>query len=172
VSVRAHYEAFFAGRENVELVWNRGPMRELLPDFRVLRFEPGAGDGAWVYATAGGVAGKEFVLGAPEPDAAHVELVTMVAHMHADPDQRLHEGKVLEIGRPWLEGSRADHVLVSLPYPWGPSLERCGEIQILWLLPVTASEAAFAREHGHLALEERLEAAGAQWLRARRRPVA
>jgi hypothetical protein len=49
-------------------------------------------------------------------------------------------------------------LLVSLPYLHGPDLEHCplpnGHTRILWTLPVTATEIAFRREHGHEALEQ------------------
>ena len=99
-------------------------------------------------------------LEAPQEDPRHVELLSIVANMHVDPRYRMRIGKVLDIGRPWLDRSRADHLLVSLPYAHGPKLETCivgkHHIRIVWLVPITAAEAAFAREHGHQHLEERL----------------
>lgn len=43
----------------------------------------------------------------------------------------------------------ADHLMVSLPYPYGPDLEWCetpsGKVQVLWLVPITGAEADLAR---------------------------
>jgi hypothetical protein len=178
--VRAHLDAFFAGREHEEFWWNLGPIRETLPRFRVRRIDPASRQDTWIYATVGAWEAApddplELYLEAPEEDPRHVELLSMVAFLHAEPRYRLHVGKVLEIGRPWMDRSRADHLLVSLPYPHGPALERCEVadrlIRVLWLLPITADEAAFAREHGHERLEERLEAAAVDWIKRRRRSV-
>jgi hypothetical protein len=51
---------------------------------------------------------------------------TMVAYYHATSgDYRLDHGHTVPIGRPWIRGSSCDHLLLSLPYPWGPELETC-----------------------------------------------
>lgn len=54
---------------------------------------------------------------------------------------RLGLGRTVPIGEPWLPGSRCDHYLVSLPYPFGPDLQVChiGDLHVdfLWLLPIT-----------------------------------
>jgi hypothetical protein len=69
----------------------------------------------------------------------------MEAALHADKRYRLRAGSAVNIGRPWMDGSGADHLLVSLPYPYGPALETCelGErhVRFLWLVPITAAEA-------------------------------
>jgi CHC2 zinc finger/Suppressor of fused protein (SUFU) len=91
----------------------------------------------------------------------HVELLAMVANLHADVRYRLRVGNTVNIGRPWAEGSAADHLLVSLPYPYGPALEMCelGErhVRFLWLVPITAAEANLVRSKGLEALESLLE---------------
>jgi hypothetical protein len=49
----------------------------------------------------------------------------------------------------WLALRSPDHLLVSLPYPYGPTLEELAPGQrLLRLLPITREEAAFGREHG------------------------
>jgi hypothetical protein len=52
----------------------------------------------------------------------HLELLAVVAHLRTDARYCLRVGKVSEIGRAWSDGSAADHLLVSLPYPYGPHL--------------------------------------------------
>lgn len=51
-----------------------------------------------------------------------------------------------------MDGATPDHFLVSLPYPYGPQLEHCDaagtHVQVLWLDPITAAEAAYRRERG------------------------
>lgn len=90
----------------------------------------------------------------------------MVVHYHAaDP---VVEGSILEIGRPWADRSRLDHLLACRPYPFGPAFENwhgplfC--VRFLWLVPITRSEANYARAVGVTALEDRLERSGVETL--------
>ena len=99
-----------------------------------------------------------------EDSPVHRQAQTMTAWYHAGPpSQRLDHGHTLPIGEPWLPGSQCDHLLVSLPYPWGPQFEVChwadGHIRLLWLLPITRSERDYKITHGLEALERRLEQA-------------
>ncbi len=116
--------------------------------------------GAWE-ATVNEPHGTEFMLLSPTENPLHVELLAMVANLHADPRYRLCIGDTLKIGRPRLEGSASDHLLVSLPYPYGPEFEHCQvddrHIQILWLVPITAAEAALVDDRGLEVLEQLLE---------------
>ena len=67
----------------------------------------------------------------------------------------------MEIGEPWIEGSACDHILVSLPYPYGPMFEEVPgtHVRYRWLLPITAREAAYACEFGVDELERHFESA-------------
>jgi hypothetical protein len=101
----------------------------------------------------------------------------MVAYYHGGPpEQRLDHGHTVPIGEPWVEGSACDHFLVSLPYPFGPDLERCkwdsGHARLLWLLPITTTERDFKAEHGLEALEQRLEKAAIHYWEPDRPAVA
>jgi Suppressor of fused protein (SUFU) len=165
---RAHISHIWPRHPQEEFVWERGPIRRSLPHFRVLRVAPVDRRDPWVYAslgawkaTTGEGHGTEFFLLSPSESPLHVELLAMVANLHADPRYRLSLGSVIDIGRPWLEESAADHLLVSLPYPYGPSLEWCdlGEqhVRFLWLVPITTAEARLVRDEGLEALERRLE---------------
>ncbi|GGN62246.1 hypothetical protein GCM10010112_20180 [Actinoplanes lobatus] len=170
-SVREHYAGLFTGSPIAVLGPAPGPVRELVPGLRILSWTPS--QGGRIYATVGlwdatqrdGHA-LEFLLHAPEADdEPHVELLTMVAYYHASGgDYRLGHGHTVRIGRGWLPGSACDHLLVSLPYPWGPELEACtvpgGHARVLWLLPITRAEKELALRDGLEALEDRFEAAG------------
>jgi len=108
--------------------------------------------------------GLEFVMTSSEADQRLVELIAMTAYYHGGPPaQRLDVGHTVPIGEPWLPGSHCDHLLVSVPYPFGPDLESCvwggGHARLLWLLPITEAERAYKSEAGQEALEERLEQA-------------
>ena len=180
---RAHLDSFWPDRPREEFRWTRGPIGDRLPAFRVRRAAPVRQDQQWVYATIGvweatpeeGEA-LEFFLLSPVESALHVELLAMVANFHADDRYRLSVGRTMDIGRPWLEGSASDHLLVSLPYPYGPSFECCDledlHIRFLWLVPVTATEASFVVSEGLEALERRFEAAQLDMVDPRRGSVA
>jgi hypothetical protein len=165
--LESHLTTFFAGHAPEVFVGPAGPIHEVLPRFRVLRFAPGPRTIHWVYASlgtwevdAGQPRGLEFFVIAPGENQVHVEFLAMAAHYHLK--QKLGKWHSFPIGRPWLPGSQLDHVLVSLPYPFGADLEICevpgGHIHFLWLLPISATERALKKEHGVDALEDLLEA--------------
>jgi hypothetical protein len=159
--VEAHVRSFFTGHAITVSDYDLGPgRRETVPDLRILTASPGPRADSWVYITAGcwstvetGGHGLEFVLTAPVRDERCADLLAMTACYHVD-----HLEHSLPIGEPWLPGSRCDHLRISLPYLHGPDLEHCpladGHARILWVLPVTAAEMAYRREHGHEALEQ------------------
>lgn len=147
-----------------------GPIHSRVPNFHVFRLAPTPKEGDWLYVTAGlweatqhDGHGLEFVLAAPTASDTHVETLTMVAYYHATGGaHKLDHGHTVPIGRPWIEGSACTYLLVSLPYPWGPSLEICtlpdGHLRILWLLPITKAEKVFRHKYGLEALERRFDA--------------
>lgn len=143
-ALRRHYSNFWAGRKHKEFEWAAGLIGMRLPEFRVRRIVPGKRSGPCVY----------------------------VAYFHADPKHRLTIGSTMNIGRPWMDGAKADHLLVSLPYPYGPALEHCDadgmHVKTLWLVPITAAEAAYRHEHGLEALEQLLETDGVDMMSPRR----
>ena len=99
----------------------------------VRRITPRGPNGIWVYVTVGAWEateddpeghGTEFFILSPLETPEHVETLAMVANFHADPCyEDLAFGGILEIGRPWVEDSSLDHLLISLPYPYGPEFE-------------------------------------------------
>ena len=182
LAIARHLGAFWPVSRRSELQWSVGPIRETLPAMVVTRIEPGSpGTEPWVYVSRGvwEVEGDgeriELVLQAPDDDPIHVETIAMAANFHADPRHRLHPGKILDIGRPWIAGASCDNLLVSLPYVLGPQFEylRVSDmtIRFLWLLPITASEAAYARARGVAALEDVFERSAFDTLDPSRRSV-
>lgn len=177
-AVRRHYSNFWPGRDHEEFEWTAGPIGTRLPAFRVRRIAPGNRSEPWVYASVGawqatdGKDSKEFFILSPTESPSHVETLAMVAHFHADPKHRLTIGSTINIGRPWMDGATPDHLLVSLPYPYGPTLEHCDadgtHVQVLWLVPITAAEAAYRHERGLEALEQLLETDGVDVISPRR----
>lgn len=181
--IRSHLDRFWPGRSQEEFVWTLGDIGKGLPGFRVRRIAPAERPDPWVYATVGAwqaaadnAHGTEFFLLSPREDPLHVELLAMVTNLHADSRYRLKVGSTMNIGRPWMEGSSADHLLVSLPYPYGPALEKCeiGEhhIRFLWLVPITGTEAQLVHDEGLEALEDRLEKSNIDVISPTRLPLA
>ena len=99
----------------------------------------------------------------------------MVANLHADPRYQIRLGTVLDIGRPRVDDSELTHLLVSLPYPYGPTLEYFQadgfQARILWLLPINSSEAAYASLHGVEELEREFDRSGINYLDVHRSSV-
>jgi hypothetical protein len=173
--LKRHLEAFWPGSSVAAFEWTLGPVGISLPGFRVLRVSPTANGQPWVYVSSGAAKVKtahgeryEFFLTAPQESPAHIETLAMVSHFHADPAYGLHLGKVIDIGRPWVNESELDCLLVSLPFPYGPKLERCTlsgkAVRLLWLLPIRRAEADFARRNGADALEQQFDRAAINYL--------
>ncbi|MFJ8113921.1 suppressor of fused domain protein [Streptomyces sp. NPDC096132] len=172
-ALRRHLDTSWPDRDHDEFRWTLGPIEEALPGFVVHRVSPlGPGD-SYIYLSTGafGVSDeslREFFIMSPTESPRHVETLAMVAHYHSFPQHRLNHGSVLDIGRPWMEGSENRHLLVSWPYSLDRRAAVCmadgKEITYLWLIPISAEEARFARDFGTEALEERLEDSGVNLL--------
>jgi len=153
-----------------DLRWPQGPILVSQPDFHVVCVAPDAPGGVWMYITSGAASRHtpdghlEFFIISPVEDVIHVETLAMITNFALDPRYEVRLGTIVDIGRPWLPDSHCDHLLVSLPYPYGPTLEELGPAtRILWLLPITREEALFAREHGVEALEQCFERESLQY---------
>lgn len=168
-----HYRDYFRGHEMFE-VDPPAAATDRVPGLRILEIPGGKRVdvvsyltlGCWEAVQALGV-GCEFVVAAREPDVRHVSTLTAAAIAHcATPNSRLDRGSVVPLEGPWLPGSECDHLLVTLPYPYGPELEHCRwriraqpqVARVLWLMPITGAEAAFVAVDGVDALEARFEA--------------
>ncbi len=169
-AVHAHVSAHFSGREIERLRPPDGGMVENIAELELVRVR-GRERSPFVYVSAGAAAepmeegfGVEFFLLARDDSPDAQRLLAMVAHLHADPRYPLSLGQVLEIGHPWLPGASCDHLLVMLPGPFGDDFEWLSTtertVRFVWLLPITADEAAFVRASGFGALQEKLGVAG------------
>jgi hypothetical protein len=165
--LRQHLHTFFVGHPSEEHSWALGPALTELPRLRVAEFAPGPKFPGWVYATLGAWEARpdhrlEFLITAPHQDLRHVELLAMTAWYHRK--EGLGLGHTFPIGEPWLPGSACEFMLVSRPYPFGPSLEVCnipdGHLHYLWLLPITRQERQLKIQEGQEALERRFDACG------------
>ncbi len=172
-ALEEHVRRFFGARHVDVRTWTGGgPIHDVNPHFRVLRVAPDRSGGLWQYVSTGGWAataghdhGLEFVISTPIETDRAIELLAMVVYYHRE--DRLGLGHTVPIGQPWLPGSRCDHWLISLPYPFGPDLQLCRvgdrDVDFLWLVPITKAERDFKVAHGQEALEQRFEAAGLRY---------
>jgi hypothetical protein len=183
-AVREHLARVFPKRAIAHAEPPSGELVVNLPELAVFELAPpdGEGRGQWLYVSAGASVeamdegyGLEFLLCAPAAEPLAAKLVAMVANLHADPRYPLSLGQVLEIGHPWLPGASADHLIVALPGIFEPELEWLSDrertVRFIWLLPITAAEAQFAKSHGLDALQSRLGAAEADVTRLARDSV-
>jgi hypothetical protein len=172
--------AFFSGHEIDEFTPRAGPVMQSLPDFRVGRVKPRKRSERWVYVSIGAsdaMAGEhirlEFLLLSKKETPLHFHTLAAIAYYQQTYRKGL--GDVLVLGRPWLEGSRCDRFLITLPYPFGPKLEWCdvGEdhVRFLWLVPITASEHQFIQEHDVEAFEDKLEKSFVDPIDVKRRSI-
>ncbi len=161
-----HYVSCWGSRPIVKK-WDKGPVWELPPSFCVLEFPPTAMRNLWTYVTCEmsqplDDEPLELHLFSPVQSDRHVELLTAIAHYHRT-EQFLGLGHTVNFGRPWLNESKCEYGLISLPYLDGPRLEEFHTdkskhmIRFLWLVPITARERDYKKSHGLEALEERLE---------------
>ena len=160
--VEVHVRSFFRGHRVSAKSWKRGPLCGEGTSFRVLEVAPGPVSGLWNYVSVGAAnlpskAGDplEFVLAMESSSDRGIELITMVAWYHGK--ESLGVGHTIPVGEQWLSGSTCDHLLVCLPYPFGPGLEAIRDsrerARILWILPITKAERDFKVSRGLEALE-------------------
>jgi hypothetical protein len=170
MSFTDHLERAYPDSVHEDFAPARPAVQERLPGFCVRRIDPAAPGDPWVYATNGAAAaigegedGAEYVVLAPAADPVLVEMLAALATVNAEPDRRLGVGSIVALGRPWTGTSAARNLLVLPPYVFGPGFEvyaPAGEdrrIVVLWLVPITSSEARFVRLQGAQAFEELMQ---------------
>jgi len=178
--IHDHVQRFFAGHKVNERQWAGTYVSDLYPDFRVLEIEPGPVAGNWNYVSSGtwevaqeGAGLKEFTIITDRPNLRQIQLLTMNHVYHRD--ENLMVGSTYAIGEQWVEGSNCTHMLVSLPYPYGPDFEICaigdGHLHIYWLLPITEREHDYKVQNGADALEEVFETKGLEYWKTKRKSV-
>lgn len=174
-AVLDHVGHFWPNSTVLEEQWEEGPIEDNLPGFRVLRVKSSTPGRPVIYVTNGCFMAEpaqhtrhEFFLISPKEKSQNVETLTMLANFHADERYRLDVGSVVDIGDPWMPGSICNHLLVSVPYPYGPKLEwlKLSDVcvRFLWALPITAREVAFMELNGLEALEQKFDSAKLDYL--------
>jgi hypothetical protein len=179
-ALETHVRRYFANRQMDRFTWPVGPIVEQNPHFHVLRAAPVSSADVWTYVSIGGWAatadvnsGLEFVLCTAAPEDRAVELLAMTVYYNRS--GKLGLGHTLPVGEPWLSGSICDHLLVSLPYPFGEDLQTCHvgdrHVEFLWLLPISAAERAWKISAGLEALESRFDEVGLRFWQVDRTSV-
>jgi len=172
-AIEAHLRHGFPGQRVVVQGWRTDAMSA--PHVRVLRVDPESRGGLWLHVSsgaslptggsAGGAHGSEFVLVTPFKTLRAVELLAMVVYFHGV--QALSVGDIVSVGEPWLPGSTCGHLLVSNPYLLADELWELPlpgrTVHFRWVIPITATERAYATERGLDALEQRFEQAGLEY---------
>lgn len=152
-----HIAAFWSENRRTIHTWDRGPILDQIPGFHVVRIAPKTREEAWVYASVGAsvaypVGGLEFFIMSPIATDRHIETLAMVAHFQSFDAHRLNIGSTVNLGQPWMGTSECDHMVVTLPYPFGPALEVAPEAangaRFYWLVPISKTEASFIRRDG------------------------
>jgi len=158
----SHYAANF-GTRGTGHVLTRGP--GLPQRCLVLEHPPTEKTFCWVYASCGMTtftesSQLELFLLSPCQTQIHVELLTVIAHYHQT-GEHLGLGHSINFGRPWLPESICSFGLISLPYTFGPPLERARiadrDVRVLWLIPITKEERDFKVKSGLEVLEQIFE---------------
>lgn len=182
LAITEHVKKFWPNSTAQEEQWPEGPIQENVPGFQILKLVSKTPRRPIVYMTNRCFVVQptqhvkhEFFLISPVEERRHVETLTMLANFHADERFRLDVGSVVNIGDPWMAGSQCDHLLISIPYPYGPKLEwlnlpdTC--VRFLWALPITPREAAFLELNGLEALEQKFDTAEVDYLNPSRSSV-
>jgi len=178
--IHDHVQRFFAGHKINDRQWVGTYVSDLYPDFRVLEIEPGPRSGNWNYMSSGtwevaqeGAGLTEFMIITGKPSLRQIQILTMNHVYHRDENLML--GSTYPLGEPWVKGSNCNHMLVSLPYPYGPDFEICaigdGHLHIYWLLPITEREHDYKVQNGPDALEEVFETKGLKYWKTKRKSV-
>jgi hypothetical protein len=168
-----HVSDFFTGHRVGRRDFDRGPIQKVAPGFHALSIGPGPRTKLWSYVSVGGALvtkpGRpviEFLVMSEQESDAMVERLAMTVYYHHR--ETLGVGHTYPFGKPWVDGSTLDHVLVSRPYPFGPALESFpladgGHGRLLWLVPITAAERKYKIEHGLDALETLFDRANLEY---------
>jgi hypothetical protein len=177
-----HLNKVWPDNEKEVFTWELGKIKDILPNFTVIRVAPRSQDEPWIYISNGAWAvdtnkdyRQEFFLMCPFENPRHVETLAMLASYYADSEHDLNIGNSVNTGRGWLEGSNYDRLLISLPYPYGPDLEICilkdATVKYLWLLPINTAEHEYLCTNGLEALEQKFDEAEIDFLNPDRPPV-
>lgn len=178
---KSHAENYF-GSPAQEQVWDKEFVAQKTPGLKCLEFQPSDELGYFSYVSCGLASllpdeevKHEYVISSPFMTPEHSELMLMIGAALINRKAFYGLGDIIKIGRPWIYGSEAEHLLVSLPYPYGPNLEIANsvlsDLRVLWLLPIYTSEVKYYESQGLDALEEKFDEQAIRFWEIDRRPV-
>jgi hypothetical protein len=89
-------------------------------------------------------------------------VLAQIAHLTITRKRAILKGDILGSGGPLLNNSRMEGFFAALPLPLPPDLASVQDddgrgIALVWLVPITAAEATWARTHGWQAFEKELD---------------
>jgi len=169
-AIEQHIRRFFNGHQITAQQFHNGPAVHDLPNLSVLEIGPGPRSAGWTYVTCGAWEATsasllEYLMTADQARSRYVELLTIIAYYTISATFGV--GHTVSIGEPLLDGSLCEDVYLSLPYTFGPDLERFTadgrEGRILWAFPLTPTEKRYLLDNGVQALEDRLEASKVEY---------
>lgn len=177
--IRGHYERHWHVSGTLHS-WDYGPRKDDFPNLKILELPPLGKRKTWVYATCGMSMYQRFHdielhMHSPRQFMEHAETLIAIAHYHLT-EAVLGLGHTVNIGKPWMPGSKCDRGLISLPYLDGPDLEK-GRLdngwaaRCLWLIPITESEVKFKASNGLNELEKLFEKKLLDYANPNRQPV-
>lgn len=178
---RLHTKTYFQSTARKQ-VWDEDFVKKNLPGLKCLEYQPSEDLAFFSYVSCGLASllpdqevKHEYVISSPFQTLEHAELMCMIAAAFIDRKAFFSLGDIISIGRPWITGSKADHLLVSLPYPYGSKLELAESalpnLQVLWLLPIYSTEVDFYHAEGLEALEQKFDEGGIRFCDPKREPV-
>ena len=182
-AIRHHYRTFWPSAAVEDEVYLDCLVEDRLPGLHIAEIRPKDWPGITILATIGAWTGTrdsnhnlEFLaLATSDVRTVRTRLAKVAYYNAGPPDHRLGVGHTIPIGEPWVKCSNLDHVLLSVPYLWGPSLEDLvladRHIRVLWALPIYRIEAEYRHLHGLEELERKLEADGVDVLDPFRNPA-
>lgn len=156
-SLLQHYR-YFLGDDFTICDCDYDNIRLIDPDFTVLCFPPDDLP-MWRYITLGmssvdSPSPIELYIVTHEANDFIPQLLTWIAYYHKKASS-FDLGNTINFGTPWFEGSNCDMGLISLPYIDGVDFKECGDVDCLWLIPITEDEASFKEEFGIDLLEKK-----------------
>lgn len=158
---------------------DKGPMKDVNPEFTILIIPPNKKRDMWTYATVGmssldTAMPIELHVFSNEKNDRLIEILTAIAYYQL-------EGKILKLddtvnfGIPLQFNSDCDHGLISLPYLDGEGLEKLHInshiVSFFWLIPITKEERDYRWKYGIDSLEEIFEKKGLNYLDLYRKSV-
>ncbi|MGJ4748387.1 suppressor of fused domain protein [Leptospira sp. SA-E8] len=163
-SLISHYSKVWGSKYNL-LKFDKGPVKELPENFRIVEFSPQGSRNYWVYATIGMLFSFtenpiELHIFSPIKERGLLEILYSIAHYHQY-EKQLGLFYTINFGRGWIESSNCSYGLIQLPYVDGPAIEifnfESHEIHCYWLLPITENEREFKKKNGFDSLAEVFE---------------